>query len=186
MSHPAGKYLGGIRTLQHLQDRCRICATTGCWRWSLSTDNGAPKVHVTLAAGHRVIMRGRRAALVLQRGAMLPAGHVAYATDDCRHADCCNPRHCQSGTDAEQRAWLAASGRLKGSPTRAAASRRTWDKRGRKLTPEMVQHIRTSPLSTYALATELGVAQYTVWSARTQLSHRTSMRGTSVFNQVLP
>jgi hypothetical protein len=168
MSHPHGTYLGGIRTLEDLRIRCAVDDDTGCWHWRLSKCDGVPKVHVTHPAlprpGH--IMRGRRAALLLARGRDLPAGHVAYARLQCTSKDCVNPAHCQSGDRDAHGVYLTKSGRVKGLLSKAKASRAMWDKRGRKVTPEVRAHILASEASTYALAKELNLSQFAVWSVR--------------------
>jgi len=168
MSHPHGTHLGGIRTLEDLRIRCAVDDDTGCWHWRLSKCDGVPKVHVTHPAlprpGH--IMRGRRAALLLARGRDLPAGHVAYARLQCTSKDCVNPAHCQSGDRDAHGVYLAKSGRVKGLLSKSKASRAMWDKRGRKVTPEVRAHILASEASTYALAKELSLSQFAVWSVR--------------------
>jgi hypothetical protein len=182
MTHETGAYLGGIRTVECLRQRSRVCPDSGCWHWGLAIVQGVPKVHfVTPDTGKRMHARGRRAALYLQRGRDLKPGHVAYAARMCHSTDCVNPAHCVSGNRAAHGASLTRSGAIAGNPKRSDASRRMWDERGRKLTPAMVLHIRQSTESTYELARQLGVAQYTIWSARRHLNHRHVMQPVSVF-----
>ena len=168
MAHQHGAHLGGIRTLEDLRLRCVVDDVTGCWHWRLSKCAGVPKVHVTHPAlprpGH--IMRGRRAALLLARGRDLPKGHVAYARLTCTSPDCVNPAHCQSGTRDDHGRYLSQSGRVKGLLSKVKSSRAMWDRRGRKVTPEIRTHILSSDASTYALARELNLSQFCVWSVR--------------------
>ena len=184
MPHAHGTHLGGIRTLEDLRLRCRLDDVTGCWHWSLSCSNGWPKVHVTHPALPRpgFMMRGRRAALLLARGRDLPPGHVAYARLSCTSADCVNPAHCQSGDRQAHGAYLTQSGKVKGLLTKVKASRAIWDKRGRKITPEVRAHILASDATTYALAKELGLSYFAVWSVRKKGAvHATHLAQASVF-----
>jgi len=184
MSHPHGTHLGGIRDLDDLRLRCVVDDDTGCWHWRLSKCDGVPKVHVTHPAlprpGH--IMRGRRAALLLARGRDLPAGHVAYARLSCTSKDCVNPAHCQSGDRHAHGRYLTQSGKVKGLLSKRKASRAMWDKRGRKVTPEVRAHILASDATTYALAKELNLSQFAVWSVRkTGAVHTPHLAQASVF-----
>lgn len=176
-----GDDLGGIRTIEDLMMRCYISPDTGCWHWRLSMLDNAPRVHVVTREGERTIMRGRRAALYLQRGRDLPKGHVAYARLQCKAVDCVNPAHCMSGDRRAHGEYLRASGRVKGLPSMSAGSRRQWASR-RKITDEMAREIRTSTESTYALAKRMGLSQFAVWSCRAGRSHRETMGAASVFS----
>ena len=130
MSHEEGAYLGGVRDIESLRQRCVIDDITGCWHWSLSIDKGAPMMHVRLRDGTRKKMRGRRGAAYLS-GRDLKPGQVAYACNGCETLDCCNPNHAKVGNRSQHGKWLAGSGLARNLPSKAAASRKTWDKRGR-------------------------------------------------------
>lgn len=184
MSHHFGTDLGGIRDVQGILERCILDEITECWHWTLSSTNGSPKVHFKHpVSGKWVSGKGRRVALILARGKDLPRGHVAYARLCCQSKDCCNPDHCQSGTKAKWGAFLTKTGRVKSLPSKVAASRKGWDTRGRKITPEMVADIRSrGDESAAACARRLGVSAFAVWSVDTQQTHRPLMRGASVFN----
>jgi hypothetical protein len=187
MSHEEGAYLGGIRTVECLRQRSRVDADTGCWHWSLNVDKAAARVHfVTPDTGQRVCMRGRRAALYLLRGHDVRKGYVAFSSSKCSSHDCVNPAHCVSGNRQAHGAWVKRSGIAAGLPSKIAAARKTWDTRGRTLTPEMVLEIRASTETTYAMAKRLGVAQFTVWSARVGNSHKHVFLPASVFNWMPP
>ena len=182
MSHAHGTHVNGIRDLAALHCRCRIDDDTGCWHWSLSMSQGAPRVHFkTPDTGRKIIARGRRAALYLARGCDLPKGHVAFARSNCKHDDCVNPEHSTSGSRAQHGLALATSGKTKHLATKSIASRKGWLNR-RALSDEMVRDIRNSDESTYKLAARLGVSNYTVWSCRVGNSHRELMPGASVFS----
>lgn len=184
MSHKHGTDLGGIRTLQDLKDRCIVDEVTECWHWTMSVFAGSPRIHMwTPDTGKRISARGRRAALYLQRGQDLPPKNVAFARTCCTNPLCVNPDHARSGTKVQWGAYLSKSGRIKGLPSKCAASRRGWDKRGRTLTPEMVAQIRgRGDESTRSVAERLGISQYAVWSVDNNLTHRPVMRGASVFH----
>lgn len=182
MSHPEGAYLGGIRTVECLRARCVVDEDTGCWHWRMAMVQGAPKVHFLAPdTGMKTHARGRRAALYLMRGKDLPAGMHAFARLQCKSDDCVNPAHTRMGTREQHGAWLRATGKHKGLPSKMAAARKRWAGK-RVLTPEMVAEIRSSDLSTYKLAAKIGVAQYTIWSCRVGRSHKTEIRGASVFS----
>lgn len=150
----------GIRTLDHLRDRCFVDVDTGCWHWRLSFHQGSPRVHAILPSGEKIILRGRRAGLVLQRGADLPAGQMGYARLICTTADCVNPAHAQSGTREQHGAYMRASGRA--APSQAKLIAATANSRKRacvKLDMEKARAIRSSDKSTRALAREHNVPQ---------------------------
>lgn len=177
MSIAKGTYMGGIRSISDLRDRCRIDEVTGCWHWSQCVDNGAPKLWFTDAHG-QTSMRGRRAALSLLNGERLPKEMVAYPTRGCESSDCVNPDHACAGSRVKAGKALAKSGRIKGLPSKTAASRKTCAKL-RKLTDEMVAEIRSSDESIVTLAKKFGVAQNTVWMCRAGRSYKPP--GASVF-----
>jgi hypothetical protein len=180
MSHAHGTYLGGIRTVECLRQRSRVDPVTGCWHWGLSLTRGVPILHcVTPDDGRRIKLRGRRAALYLQRGKDLAKGQIAFARMCCESDDCVNPEHSRSGNKKAFMAWLVASGRfIKGKTSNANAA--AWDKRGRTLTPDMVREIRSTDESTYALAQRFGVSQCAVWLARRGKTHRHVLVGMKV------
>lgn len=150
----------------------------------MGTQKGIPRVHlVSPAHGRKVVARGRRAALLLARGEDLLPGHVAYARLSCTNKLCVNPEHCRSGTKAKWGKHLTESGAVKHLPSKCVASRKAWDTRGRKLTPEMVADIRSrGEEGIHKCAKRLGVSQFAVWSVDKQLTHRPLMRGASVFS----
>lgn len=187
MSHKHGTYMGGIRTVECLRQRSHVDPITGCWHWGLSMTKGVPILHLVLPdTAERVKMRGRRAALYLDRGHDLAEGHSAFAKVFCTSPDCVNPEHSRAGSRAEFGKWLAKSGKLKDHARKAEISRKMWDERGRKLKPEQVLQIRASTDSTYALAAEFGVSQCAVWLARRGKTHRhlglVGKAASSVFN----
>ena len=172
MSHKHGTYLGGVRTVECLRQRSYIDEHTGCWRWRLSLTKGVAFIHfVAPDTGKRIKARGRRVALYLATGKDLPKGQFAFARMCCEHDDCVNPDHVRSGNKRAFVQWMSSTGRIGGGRS-AEASRAIWDKRGRKLTPEMVADIRSTDENTHAVAKRLGVSQCAVWQCRKGKTHK--------------
>lgn len=117
----------GIYCLEDLRQRCVIDRDSGCWRWGLSMNragNGAVVPRVSIPAGvlreSRVAsMAGGKAAWLLS-GKRLRNGRVVWRTCGCR--ECVNPEHLRTGTKADEGAWIAKSGALKGTAKRRIAS----------------------------------------------------------------
>jgi hypothetical protein len=183
MPHAPGTYLGGIRTLEDLRQRCVIDAETGCWHWRMAITQGAPRVHLQHPQdGCKVTMRGRRAALLLATGRDLPRGHSAYARPCCKADDCVNPAHSRTGTRQQHGEWLRKTGKVKNLLSKSLASRRMWDQRGRKVTPAMRDEILHSTETWQALADRLGVSKFVIYQVRNGRTHLGVLPGASVFN----
>jgi hypothetical protein len=182
MTHAIGTDLGGIRTVDDLRDRCHVDDITGCWIWKFAAPQGTPHVHyVHPTKLVRVTAKGRRAALVIAGGKDLPKGHVAWRRACCEEELCVNPAHACSGTKKQWGAWLTKTGKVKNLPSKAAASLRAWDKRGRKITPEMRQIILSDSASNEKLAQRLGVSSFAIWSLRQGRAHRLGAPSSSVW-----
>lgn len=116
----------GVYCLEDLRQRCVIDKDSGCWRWGLSMNkagNGAIVPRVSIPAGvlcdHRVSsMAGGKAAWLLS-GRRLLDKRVVWRTCGCR--ECVNPAHLMSGTKAQEGAWIARTGALKGVVARRIA-----------------------------------------------------------------
>lgn len=161
-----GQYLGGVRSVEDLRKRCVVDTDTGCWHWKQCFHQGSPRVimpHPT--TGKIVHMRGRRAALVLQRGRDLPAGHKAWRRDCCESDDCVNPAHARSGTRLQWSAWARREG-VYDTQAKRIAMRRLAEKRTRVLDEAKRREIVESSESTYALAKRYGCSQFAVWRVR--------------------
>ena len=65
MSHPVGTYLGGIRSVEDLRLRSRICEESGCWRYGLAVSDNGAELSV-LVEGERLRCRGRAAAVMMR------------------------------------------------------------------------------------------------------------------------
>lgn len=180
MSHPHGTYLGGIRSVEDIRQRCRVDDETGCWHWGLAFVQGAPSVSLRHpVTDQRMKMRGRRAVLLIARGKDLPKGHVAFPSDECTSSDCMNPDHCRSGDRHAHGKQITRSGIWKGLPSKVAAGKAAAAAR-RKLTPEAVADARSSDEPAHVLADKWGVSEYAIWAARRFVTHKPD--GVSVFN----
>lgn len=179
-----GTYLGGIRTVADLRDRCRI-KECGCWEWAYScSSNGRPSVSM-LVDGKRSNMNGRRAAITLANGKVPPKQYLAIATKGCENKLCVNPDHCRLARIGEMRKEMARNA--------TAAMRAAWTKNGRnqghrlaKLTIEQVQAIKNSDKSAKELAAEYGISVSNMHRIRAGKAWRDAGSGlaanSSVFN----
>lgn len=182
MSHPFGTYLGGIRTITDLRDRCRVDEHTGCWHWGLVVSQGSPRVHfVAPDTGKRITTRGRRAALYLKRGRDLRDGMRAIPAAGCKSDDCCNPAHARAASTADVGRYMKQSGKSKTMRKKIAARQVARTTRA-KLDPEKAREIRASSETTTALAKRYNVSQYAAWAAKTGKTWREHMPGACVFS----
>jgi len=136
------KRTDGVRHLQDILDRCTVDEDTDCWHWQGAMSrrrNGAVCPHVALAPGvvgkDRVSTSASRAAYILS--GRKAEGLKVWRTCGC--LDCCNPQHMKAGTKAEEGAWLAAAGVLRGHPHRSAAGKRAASRR--TVPPEKVARV---------------------------------------------
>jgi hypothetical protein len=182
MSFPHGTYLGGIRDLEDLRQRCRINADTGCWHWSLALVQGHPQVHfVAPDTGKRIHQRGPRAAEYLALGHDLPPGHVAWRRTWCRSRDCVNPGHVTSGPRREFGEHVRKTGVLRGLPQTVAANTHIARTKLAKLTPHQVQEIRDAEGTHAELGRRYGIAASHIGAIRRGEAWREEMRGATVF-----
>jgi len=99
MSVGAGQYLGGIRTLQCIERRCRVDAETGCWHWLGSTvAEGTPTARIDGKC-----QSVRRWAL--SRTRKLQTGRV-FVVPKCGHQTCVAPDHAASLRGGAYMRWL--------------------------------------------------------------------------------
>lgn len=183
MSTKTGAYLGGIRTIEDLRQRCRIDAC-GCWVWAYSTSsNGRPSVSMFIDGKHKN-MNGRRAALTLTGKKAVQRDLVATAAKGCVNTLCVNPDHCRLVHLSELRKEMVRNA----TPTMRA----TWVKNGRaqgdrlaKLTLDQVQAIRESDKPAKEISQEFGTCLSNVHRIRALRSWRAPDAGlaaNSVFN----
>ena len=122
---PATPNRGGVRTLQDLMLRCTVDDETGCWLWAMAAVNprGAvtPMVHVAAGVAGQAVGATIPAARVawLLSGRRLEPGHVVWR-HVCGSGMCINPEHCRAGTRSTALKAVAATGRNRGKPERAA------------------------------------------------------------------
>ena len=180
MPHPHGTYLGGIRTVEDLRQRCYVDPCTDCWRWKLGTSQGSPRVHFRLPDGIYRTERGRRAALMLARQGELKPTEYAVPRMSCASPSCCvNPAHAFAGTRLQHATWAKAQG-VHATPAKRVANAREAAKR-RTTTPEQERAILEAQGSRVVLAARFGVGVNVV--ARVQRQGRPDlMRGASVFS----
>lgn len=183
MSHKQGTYLGGIRSLDDLKKRCIVDELSGCWLWRLSTTQGFPNVHIPHpVTGERTKMKGRRAALILKTGKMLPSGWFAIRKPSCESPICCNPDHSFAGDGKAYGQSIREQEIFKNSPKRIAANRKIASQKTRKLTNQQASEIRQDDRSTIAIAAEYGVSKTTVNDIKRGLRYRQTIRGASIFS----
>lgn len=186
MTVKPGARINGIRTLEHLRERCRMDSETGCWLWSLSMSHNRPAVVLKLDGRHRSL-NGRRAAVFLRDGVMPGGDTYVWRHVGCPNAECCNPEHARVGTLVEMRKETASVSMRNtiASTARGIAQR---DARLAKLTIEQVRQMRARASEPRKqLAAEFGVSVGNVWLI---LAHRTwresaagVLAGSSVFSQ---
>lgn len=129
MTDTRTKSAGGVRTLQDLKDRCRVDTETGCWLWSMATMTSGssivPVVHLPRDGGDRSKHTTTPAAREAWKlaGKPLERGQVVWR-HVCSVGLCINPAHCRAGTRTEMLAGVAATGRNRGKPERAACNTR--------------------------------------------------------------
>lgn len=174
-----GIYLGGVRSVSCLRDRCRIDEETGCWRWAYAKTDGLPRVHM-IFDGKRITPTGRKAALMLAHGKPIQQGHVCFATRDCKHMDCVNPDHCRSSSRANWGQYLTSTGRAR-TPAKIATATANGRRQLAKLNWEQVREIRASDASNKDLAEAYGVTAKNVWAIRSGRIWKEGVPQASVF-----
>jgi hypothetical protein len=176
---PEGSYLGAVRCVQTLRERCVMDDETGCWH--LRSPSGRPMP--TDGYVHQLYLHGTgkisatRAAMIL---AGKPAGKGQMVWRGCKSYDCVRPEHLRVGTRAQWGKHLQATGVFR--TPEAQASRTRQKAHLRKLSAEQVQIVRSSELSAIKLAAELGVSKTTVNAIRAGTLYRDLVRGASVFS----
>lgn len=96
MSHKHGAYLGGIRTLDDIRQRCYVPWNRGCWHWRMATSRGR-SCCVWLHDGKPQKSTAARAAWVLSGRPLEPGWVVSRNRDLCDSEDCCRPEHHRAG-----------------------------------------------------------------------------------------
>lgn len=155
MSHEHGAYLGSVRDIATLRERCVIDQDTECWHFRSARGKPMPRDrrHVVHLFGGTVTTT-TRAAWLLSRGKAPAPGLVVYRA--CESYDCCNPSHLKCGTKLVAQRTAFAAGRFT-TPARAAAVRKVSQSQ-RKLTDELVSWLLASDQTGADLAHALGVS----------------------------
>lgn len=158
MTTKHGDYLGGIRCLDTLRDRCVIRPSDDCWHLRMPrTGKALPQRYRHAVHVHGIgRMSATRAAWMLAHGSRPPRG--IYVARSCGSYDCVNPQHLKLATPGE----LLRSARSSVSPEMWAAKHRAGaiaeGMRRTRLTREQVLYIRHSDKSASQCARELGIA----------------------------
>ena len=164
MSLPKGYYLGGVRDVLSLRNRCRVDDCTDCWHYL-----GGSKVRVTIKGRSRSL-RLRAASVVVARGRWLPRHIRAFAAPDCESADCANPDHAVAGTHQQSMAAAAVRGAYKTLPL--AIYRAQLAERTRKLSREDRLAIQGSDESPSVVAARHGIHPAYVSQLRREAARR--------------
>lgn len=177
----AGKYLGGVRDLEDLRQRCRM-KEDNCWEWGgCTSSNKRPSVSM-LIDGKRTNMNGRRASLVL--AGPVPKNKIAVATLKCTNRLCVNPAHAEWLTVSQFRQRIAnnATPEMKATWLKNGLSQ---GKRLSKLTVDQVREIRASDLKPQELAAKYGICfsnVHRILSGQAWRDVSGAVQNSSVFN----
>jgi hypothetical protein len=116
-----GQWLGGIRNLQDMKNRCRIDDETNCWHWLGGKTGGKyPKVCMKFNGKERAFTGVKTVMLLM--GKEVGEGLTVYHYK-CNSLDCLNPAHLRIGTHKEKWAHIKEMGYLRGDPARAAVNK---------------------------------------------------------------
>lgn len=172
-----GQRNGGVRTLEDLEERCRVDEDTECWHWlGAKNSHQTGMVYLPELRSTKTVVS---AALILS-GRKPGRGQIGFIT--CGSPDCCNPAHVKRGTRAEWGAFIAAAKRFHGSPKRVAAHAALCRKR-RSLTDEQAREIRMSEEPGVVLAQRYGVSPKIISRVRRGENYRDQLAANaSVFN----
>jgi hypothetical protein len=168
MAHEHGAYLGGIRSVECIRQRCVMDEETGCWHMRSAHGRALPK---GTGKVQRIWIYGRGAVSLVRAVWELDKGHPMQAgrrgARICDSHDCANPAHIRALRESEAMSLIVG----RRSPRRDEQLRRLQHAR-RKFTSEQVCEIRASDASSYVLARELGVSPTTITSIRRGRSYR--------------
>lgn len=149
--------------LNDLKERCRI--EDGHWIWVGAFAGIVPRIWAPdyTKGGAMTSQAGPRAVWHVKTGKAIPEGFRVFRT--CDRVGCIAP-HCITCQDPTERGReVSASGVLKGSVRHRVNSRKTGRARS-KLSPELIETIKTSPELGYVLAGRLGLSKTTVSKVR--------------------
>ena len=171
MSHPVGKQLGGIRSIDDIKARSRIDDITSCWLWAGAMKNSAPRVWLP---GFGVVSMAR-ALQIVQFGTTPTNSRMLIPT--CNRVNCGNPAHRRWGTKAEMFSVLMGDM----SPDHRA--RMTLGKRARSkvCTSEIAAGIRASNEPAQQIADRIGVHVTHVYRIKRGHAWADGLQASSVF-----
>lgn len=167
MGHPHGKYLGSIRTIADVRERCVIDGD--CWHLRTAHGRPQPKDRV-----QRIWVHGKghasatRAIWELAHGIRMSKGRRAVRT--CDSYDCANPAHIKALTHSEAQAFLIGRWADMTQPRKVQLAR--IQRANRRLTAEQLAEIRHGTESAYALAKKFGCSPTTICAARRGETYR--------------
>lgn len=160
-----GQYLGGVRSLKTLKDRCHVDSVTGCWHFRLPGSGKKPPAGKTAQVSVHGIgqMTVARAAFMLANGRQVRDGYRAIRT--CDSYDCAFHGHIAEVKASE--AWLIAFslGKIDRAKHRIAAIKNARSGSA-KLTEELAEWARESPQTCDEAAHGLMVSKSRVISIR--------------------
>jgi hypothetical protein len=172
-----GRKINGIHSLEDLMDRSDVSELTDCWIWrGLTYEDGAPRI-TAVVDGKRITARGRKVGLLLA-GVKQPKGKLAIPRDCCHDKRCISPHHSKFGSVRDSWDRLVDSGQLRGLAVRSVLAAKHNAPRT-KVTPEIVDLIRSSDETCRVLGDRYGISPNTAWRIRTYKAH--VRKGASVF-----
>lgn len=179
-----GAYLGSVRNVVTLRERCVIDAETGCWCLRTARgrrqDDRPPHKPLKVHVYGRGQVQARRAAWEFQHREPPPADKVV--TVSCGTSDCVRPAHLLLLTTAEMGALMRQQGRTATAAKRRAALANTRSRSSTRLTDELAQWARESPQVQADVAHALGCRQQAVSDIRRGVRWRPpQIEGASVF-----
>jgi hypothetical protein len=167
MAHEHGAYLGSIRSIADVRERCVIDGD--CWH--LRTARGRPQQRDLV---HRIWVYGRgsisatKAVWQLAHGVTL--GSHLRAIRTCSTYDCANPDHIRAMTHSSAQSFLVGKG-AEMSPARRAALAKLRGRR-RRFTVEQVAEIRNGTEAAYSIARRWGASPTSISAIRAGKSYR--------------
>lgn len=137
MPQKEGAYLGSVRDLGGLMERCFVSGE--CWHLRSPRGKPMPKERTHVLWVHQMggKMSATRAAWFLKTGEHAPKSRTVVRV--CDSYDCVNPEHLRCWTKKQWGAWLAKTGRSK-TPAKTIAAKRNAARRSR-LTPDDIRTI---------------------------------------------
>ena len=173
----------GIRTLEHLRERCVEDDITGCWLFQVTR-----KPNRLGDWGANVWLPDLQRTETLQRAGWILAGRPLGKARDwtvwrtCHNSMCGNPQHLRAGPRQALGRWLEGTGRLRGDPARSLINRRNKIASGMtRITQELADWIRESDQTGVDIACALEVSTHCVSRVRTGKTWTRTVQGSSVF-----